>query len=259
MTKLPTLFYETIGIGNSLPVYGDIMYAIDGFEAMDYQLRPFSGLDYRVQGTDFLRDYRAGDVVVGSLATMRKHFQSLDSLPPDIDYPETIDPVISGRVVVKTRLHLAESWFKNCEKVFIKPVRCKLPGFTAKPYTKEDYDELIRHLPLDTEVFVTACEEYRAEYRVFVHRSEIVDIRRYHKTAGAWALEEVDYPRVAAMVGAYGTAPVAYTLDVAVTSEGETVLVEVNDFWAVGAYGLDPRQYAQMLKDRYTQILVRRR
>lgn len=49
--------------------------------------------------------------------------------------------------------------------------------------------------------------------------------------------------------------PVSYALDVAVTGSGMTILVELNDFWAIGGYGLDGRTYVRMLVDRSQEVI----
>lgn len=57
------------------------------------------------------------------------------------------------------------------------------------------------------------------------------------------------------MVAAWKGFPIACTLDVGVTAEKGTVLVEANDFWAISSYGLDSVVYAEMLRDRYFEIM----
>jgi hypothetical protein len=56
----------------------------------------------------------------------------------------------------------------------------------------------------------------------------------------------------------YDESPVSYTLDVGLIQVGkglyETILIEINDFWAIGGYGLDGRTYVRMLIDRFQQI-----
>jgi hypothetical protein len=57
------------------------------------------------------------------------------------------------------------------------------------------------------------------------------------------------------MVEAYKNCPSAYTLDVGLIASGETVLVEVNDMWAIGSYGLDGRDYALLCARRMKEIM----
>lgn len=41
------------------------------------------------------------------------------------------------------------------------------------------------------------------------------------------------------MIEGFKEAPEAYTIDVGVTSDGNTVLIEVHDFFSCGLYGFD--------------------
>ena len=57
-------------------------------------------------------------------------------------------------------------------------------------------------------------------------------------------------------------APISYTLDVGIIEKDknevlsfeQTVLIEINDFWAIGGYGLDGKTYVRMLIDRFQEI-----
>ena len=57
------------------------------------------------------------------------------------------------------------------------------------------------------------------------------------------------------MTAAYTDAPSACTIDVGVLDSGKTVLVEVNDGFAFGTYGLDPLRHAAMLEDRWCEMV----
>lgn len=49
-------------------------------------------------------------------------------------------------------------------------------------------------------------------------------------------------------------APVTYALDFGVTDEGQTLLVEFNDFTSLGSYGLDPKLYASLITERWMEL-----
>jgi hypothetical protein len=51
------------------------------------------------------------------------------------------------------------------------------------------------------------------------------------------------------------SAPIACALDFGVSADGRTLLIEANDAFALGAYGLDAVVYANMLEDRWLQIV----
>lgn len=52
--------------------------------------------------------------------------------------------------------------------------------------------------------------------------------------------------------------PNACSMDVCVTSDGRTLLVELNDAYALGSYGLNSILYAKFISARWSQLLGRR-
>ncbi len=46
----------------------------------------------------------------------------------------------------------------------------------------------------------------------------------------------------------------SYVLDFGVLADGSTILIEPNDAWAIGNYGLDPEQYYLFVRNRWLQI-----
>jgi hypothetical protein len=61
--------------------------------------------------------------------------------------------------------------------------------------------------------------------------------------------------RIEEMIEAFKpTAPIAYALDVGVLDTGETMVVECNDFWALGTYGLDPLLYTRLAAMRWREM-----
>jgi hypothetical protein len=59
---------------------------------------------------------------------------------------------------------------------------------------------------------------------------------------------------IRATLGAYQNAPAGYSADFGVTDDGRTLLVEVNDGYALGNGGLVANLYAELLKARWEEI-----
>jgi hypothetical protein len=94
--------------------------------------------------------------------------------------------------------------------------------------------------------------EFVAEWRYFVHKQQIVGVGHY---AGD-VFRHPDATVVRAAIDAYqAEAPIAYGIDFGVTADGRTWLVEVNDAFALGCYGLGAVEYAAMLEDRWQQVV----
>ncbi len=84
---------------------------------------------------------------------------------------------------------------------------------------------------------VSQMIDIESEWRVFVFHGEIRHIANY--AGDCLAFPSVD--RIKEMVACYqdAGAPVAYTLDVAVTSDGQTVVMECHRFFSCGLYGFN--------------------
>ena len=59
---------------------------------------------------------------------------------------------------------------------------------------------------------------------------------------------------VEAIPEAYENAPNGYAFDVGVTKQGETILVEANDGFSLGSYGLFYIDYAKLLSARWAEL-----
>lgn len=55
----------------------------------------------------------------------------------------------------------------------------------------------------------------------------------------------------------WDTRPAACSLDICVTKEGQTLLVEMNDAYALGCYGLPALLYARFISARWSELLAR--
>jgi ATP-grasp domain, R2K clade family 2 len=74
-----------------------------------------------------------------------------------------------------------------------------------------------------------------------------------HLYQGDWRLT-CDPQIIEAAVTAYSSAPAGYAIDFGVTATGETLMIEVNDGYALGNYGLPPIYYTQLLSARWSEL-----
>ena len=49
--------------------------------------------------------------------------------------------------------------------------------------------------------------------------------------------------------------PIGCSMDICVTKDGQTLLVEINDAYALGCYGLADVFYAKLISARWSQLL----
>lgn len=172
--------------------------------------------------------------------------------PAPIDYPEELLCYL-GRGIHRTSLGSVRSTTRS---IFVKPVEHKLfTGFVHTPDGRSRL-RLVSH-PDETEVWVSEVVDFVSEYRVFILREEIVDVRRYK---GDWRLAPPT-EFVEAAASAWASRPAACCLDFGATryrgghaDVTRWQLVEANDGFSFGTYGLAPATYARMLAARWREL-----
>lgn len=187
------------------------------------------------------------DVVVGGVGVVRACLTALGAKCPDIDCPEELEGFLGRRIWRSTIDQVScdvDSW-----PVFVKPVEEK--RFTG--CVIRSTADLVGK-GCCGENFPVICSDVidiRSEYRCFVRRGEILDVRHYR---GDWSIapsREV----VESVIDSYASAPAGYAADFGVTAKDETVLVEVNDGYSLGSYGLWHDLYAQLLSARWAELV----
>lgn len=193
--------------------------------------------------------------VAGYIGDVRWALEKLRKpLPNAVDYPDPLRKYMYREMELIT-LRQARSL---TEPRFIKPAqRHKLfTGFVHKgdgesrmklvKFANPDYD--------DVEVWSSEIVDFRSEYRVFVFRGKVLDMRRYRGDC-YWI---PDRETLEEMIWDYeydGHAPAAYCLDVG-SVRGLTGLVEVNDALSFGGYGLSGENYVRMLAARWAELVA---
>lgn len=216
--------------------------AMQGFEQMGFETILFSEVEE-------LRRVLADDMVVGGVGTVKDFLKNRGISVEDIDYPKELQPYYKREIVSLTVSQLLHSGGK--QPVFVKPKEGKL--FNGFVYQSER-DLIGRITPKQNATIY--CSELLAieeEWRCFVRYGEILDIRRYKGVLGL----SYDVEMVRQMVAQYRQAPASYALDIGVTKQGDTIIVEVNDGYSLGNYGLDPLLYAKLLSARWAELTGR--
>lgn len=87
----------------------------------------------------------------------------------------------------------------------------------------------------------------RAEWRAFIYKGEILDVRMY---VGDWK-ESIDGEFVQKAVNAWKLKPKACVLDFAKTDNGEFVVLEGHNFVSCGTYGFTDPNLPKMIKEGF--------
>ncbi len=193
---------------------------------------------------------------VGSVEFVRDAMQvaGVDE-PEGISYPEPLRPFL-GRDVFKARAgSVLGRWF-------VKPVRTKVfNGFvfdTRMPRTAlsvhdvEQYDAFMA-IPERELVWLSDPVEFKSEWRYYVRGKRIVASARYDDQP-----DEAPTPDESVVQQMVAALPFDHpcAVDAGVLESGQTVLVEVNDAWALGLYGncMPEVEYLDFLAERWASI-----
>jgi hypothetical protein len=137
--------------------------------------------------------------------------------------------------------------------VFAKPQQLK--RFTGRVFESIDDIGFVSGLSGSAPIWCSEVVVWRSEWRVLVAHDDVIAQRHY--TGEPWTVPdaEVIADCVNLLAGA-GDAPAGYAIDMGVLHDGTTALLERNDGFAFGTYGLDTALYARVLTARWTQLLA---
>lgn len=186
------------------------------------------------------------DIIVGGLQPTKWRLEQLNCPYPELDYPEELYGFM-GRRIWKSKINTINS-NPDCWPIFVKPYIDK--KFTGRVINStkdligcgscyENYD-----------VICSEVIKLEAEWRAFIRYGKVLDVRRY---SGDWRLH-YNAEIIEKAVEAYKSQPAAFAIDFGLTDKGNTVLIEVNDGFSIGSYGLFHIDYAKLLATRWAEL-----
>lgn len=135
--------------------------------------------------------------------------------------------------------------------IFVKP-NGRVKSFLSGVLSSQSFKELLLNdVPDEEECFISEIVDFVSEYRGYVINGILKGIKHYKGDIRVFP----DMKVIDACIGSYGNAPAGYTIDFGITSDGRTLLVECNDGWSIGNYGLDNRDYVNLLIKRWVEIV----
>jgi hypothetical protein len=230
---------------------GEDFFSLDVYNA-------YKGFDVRREHNSFFYEdimevpANKHNMVVACIEDTVTFFDRLGiTIPKPINIPDELNTTefLRRKVEVKTLQEFYDSWNGECP-IFIKPydkVKLFSGGVIKKAFSKEQFYEL----PSDTKVMISNYIDMSSEYRCFVNRSKLVGLKHYNTDFTLFP--DIKFIRQA--IEAYKSAPISYSLDFSVSDTGETSVIEANDGWSLGSYGLDSETYSRFLIDRWLQII----
>jgi hypothetical protein len=218
--------------------------AIEAFYNMGFEINEVSDTQSLKVGEDF--------IFLGSIGFIHRALELLGvEIPEHLDYPDSLKDFYGRRIYNSTISQVSNN--PNSWNVFIKP-KGHLKKFTGR-LVKSTADLIgTSDFNADTPIWVSEPVVFTAEWRVFVRYGEILGVRQY---AGDWR-RSYDYRIIENAVASYINSPKAYALDFGLTDDGRTLVVEANEGYSIGSYGLFYVEYAKLISTRWCELTGQR-
>lgn len=207
-----------------------------------------TGQDYRLTTFEEVQSGKFNLLIknklfVGSVEFMKEVFSKVGK--EDARVPQN-----SNREHKVMTLGEAKQLVKTGKNIFIKPFDIKL--FTGFVLDQMIYTS-ISGIPDETMVMVYDVFEspIKSEWRCYIHNKKVVDIRNY--SGDLFTVPTESY--LESVIKSNVDFPIAYTIDIGVLENGKNEVIEYNDMWAIGNYGMPNDTYLRLLKDRYFEIV----
>lgn len=192
-------------------------------------------------------------LVAGEIPVVLAALNQLGIEPPaPNDYPDCLTPFLKRRVWTSDVRRIKQRLYDVAAPCFIKP-RGRLKRFTGRVFESWHDLAFLSGAGNDTEVYCSEIVEWTSEHRVYVAGGRILGIGHY--SGNPEVLPDMNVVNDAvATLEASGQAPAGYGIDFGVLAGGETALVELNDGFSLGSYGLDDDAYAEVIMARWLQL-----
>lgn len=193
-------------------------------------------------------------LVVGDHPTIQTVFKRIGYSSSGDCYPKSLHSYLN-REIWGSDLNklLSSASNKEISNVFVKPKdRAKLfTGFVVNSSADLLTLEL---LPKQTKLYCSQVVDWTSEQRVFVNKSKIVGVKVYEGDHNS-ELDLTVVERAILDIENSSDRTNAYSLDFGILENGKSTLIEWNDGFAIGSYGLDKTIYTDFLISRWMEIL----
>lgn len=216
-------------------------------ESMGYEIIPFNGEVIEQSLSKYA--FNNNDILIGSVEATKFFLEKLNVKCPNyIGYPPELSDFYKRKIEIKKVKDLDYNF-----PYFIKPAT------DVKLFTGDiiENKSLLRTFQTfygvdeETLLYVSEVINIQSEYRCFVHNGILRGIQYYLGDFKKYP----NYTVIEDIISKYKNQPIAYTIDIGVTDKNETIIVEINDMWAIGAYGFNKDLYTKMCVDRMREII----
>lgn len=188
------------------------------------------------------------NIFLGSIRFVQTALRKLNcEIPEHNDYPTSLSKYYGRKIRESTIEKISnhpELW-----NVFIKP-KGNLKKFTGR-LVNSTYDLIgCGDRENDVPIWVSEPVDFISEWRVFVKYNNILGVKSYK---GDWR-GQYNYKIIEEAVNSYENAPAGYAIDFGLTKDGRFLIVEVNEGYSIGNYGLFYIDYAKLISARWAEM-----
>jgi hypothetical protein len=188
------------------------------------------------------------NIFFGSIQFVQTALNKLGfKIPEHNDYPKSLTKFYGRKIsesTIETISNNPELW-----NVFVKP-KGILKKFTGR-LIQNTYDLIgCGDRENDTPIWVSEPAEFISEWRVFVRYNKIIGVKSYK---GDWRCQ-YDYKIIEEAVKSFENPPAGYAIDFGLTKDNKFLIVEVNEGYSIGNYGLFYIDYAKLISARWAEM-----
>lgn len=230
--------------------------AINNFPSDDWSCSAFLGCRSNGSNIKLFEDIdevplNRYTVLIASIENTHKWMEGMDwKIPKSMTIPEELHhPKFLGRTIIK--MFLGEALNLTRFPYFIKSYELKkfIPGVITSEKDKKWFNS--DKIGQDEVVLVSDVLDFISEYRIYVLDSKMIGCYYYNGDFKYYP----DLELAEEIIKEYTEAPKFYSIDLGITSNKETFLIECNDGYSLGNYGLSPKLYTRGLISRWRQLL----
>ncbi len=206
------------------------------------------GFDVQYFDSTIPTKFNKFDIIVDYISGVKNALKILDvKVPNEIDYPVELNRYYGRKIWRSDLNNIITS--PELYPIFIKPVNGKqFDGRLIK-----NFKDLIGcgsqiH---PSEIWCSEPVNFVTEWRVFVRYGNVLDAKVYKGSP----FTRLDESTVYSCIDDYTNIPAGCSLDFGLTDDGRTILIECNDGYSLGNYGLLDISYAKLISARWCEMV----
>ena len=256
MSKIWCKTKEDKGMGMLIPHNINIANAMYGFRELGAEIIPYQSID------EIYNWVTKDDIVLDYIDQCNSIFHKFNVTPYLPDYPDYFQEFFGRKIWKDTINSISSTEEKWTAGNFVKPVRNKV--FTGRVISSiSDLVGCGNHAE-DYEVYVSEPLDIVAEWRCFILYDKLMDVRPYgmlldmSRESYYHSYDSNVLRQMMKTFREWDERPASCIMDICKTTDGRTLLVEFNDAYAFGAYGLPEIFHAKVISARWSQLLNRK-